>query len=185
MTGVSIALISGTLLLILLLLFARKGGIAVRGLPVRSYVPPDDDEAALETCPPEFVPKIFSQEDSEFVSKLESPHLGQLFRKERKQVALLWVRQTSAGIRRIMREHAEVARRSSDLEFRTELKVFLQYSELTLVCGILLAAIQLAGPVQVRGLALHASRLSRSIADAQEAFKAAAAGREMPGLGAS
>jgi hypothetical protein len=116
---------------------------------------------------------------------MESPHLGKLFHQERKDVAQLWVWQTFTGIRRIMREHAEAARRSADLEFTIELRLLLQYSGLLFICGLLFVLIQFAGPVWLRGLALHADRLSQHIADAQEAFNAATDGRDMRSMGTS
>jgi hypothetical protein len=50
-------------------------------------------------------------------------------------------------IRKIMHEHAREARQSKNLEFSTEINIFAQFLMLMGVCGILLAAIQLAGPL--------------------------------------
>jgi hypothetical protein len=183
--GLSSALIIGGLLLLLLLLLGTRGISAARGLSARSDLPLCDDAGDFAPCPQEFVPKIFSRTDWEFVSQTKSPKLAKLFRRERKAVALLWVRQTSAAIQRVMKEHAVAVRGSHDLEFTTEVKLVLQYGELMLLCGALFLAIQSAGPLWLRGLALYADSVSRSIADVQQAFAAAATPREIHTLGPS
>jgi hypothetical protein len=179
------ALMVGGVLLILLLLLGTRGVSAARGLSSKSDLPLLDDAAEVAPCPSEFVLKIFSPADWQFVSETKSPNIEKLFRSERKAVALLWVRQTSAAIQRIMREHAEAARGSHDLEFTTEVKLVLLYGELMLLCGALFLAIQSAGPLWVRGVALYADSLSQSIVEVQQAFAAAAAGREVRSIGAS
>jgi hypothetical protein len=183
MIGLTSALMIGGLLLLLLLLLAARGISAARGLAVRSDLPLCDDAADFATCPQEFVPRIFSRVDWEFVSQTKSPKLAKLFRRERKAVALLWVRQTSATIQRVMKEHAIAVRGSHDLEFTAEIKLALRYAELMLLCGALFLAIQSAGPLWLSGLALYADSLSRSITEAQQAFAAAATPREIRTLG--
>jgi hypothetical protein len=183
MIGLSSPLLIGGLLVVLLLLLGTRGISAARGLSGRSDLPLCDDAADLAPCPQEFVSKIFSRADWEFVSQTKSPKLAKLFRRERKAVALLWVRQTSAAIQRVMREHKAASRGSHDLEFTTEVKLVLQYGELMLLCGALFLAIQSAGPLWLRGLALYADSLSRSIADVQRALAAAATPREIHRMG--
>jgi hypothetical protein len=185
MIGVPGALMIALLLFLFLLLLATRGMSSARELSSRLDVPLHDDPAELAPCPPEFVPKIFSRDDWEFVSAAKSPHLERLFRRERKAVALLWVQQTSRAIQLVMREHAAAARQSDDLEFTTEAQLFLQYVQLMFVCGILFAVIQSTGPLWLRGLALHADSLSQRIAQAQLAFRGATAPRELHELGPS
>jgi hypothetical protein len=177
------AFVVGGLLLFLLLLLGTRGVSAARGWSSKSDLPLHDDPAEVAPCPPEFVFKIFSRADWEFASATKSPKIEKLFRRERKAVALLWVRQTSAAIQRVMREHAEAARGSGDLEFTTEVKLVLQYGELMLLCGVLFLAIQSAGPLWVRGVALYADSLSRRIAEVQQAFAGAATPREIHTMG--
>jgi hypothetical protein len=185
MIGVPSALLIGFVLLTLLLFVATRGISAARELSSRSDVPCSEDGAELALCPPEFVSRIFSSDDAKFVSATNSPELRKLFSRERKMVALLWVQQTSAAIQRIMREHLQLARQSEDLEFATELKLIGLYVELMLVCGMLFVAIQSAGPLWLRGLAIYADAHSQRLAQVQQSFKAAAAPRELHGAGAS
>jgi hypothetical protein len=183
--GLSSALMIGGLLLLLLLLLGTRGISAARGLSSRSDLPLCDDAADLAPCPQEFVPKIFSRADWEFVSQTKSPKLEKLFRSERKAVALLWVRQTSAAIQRVMREHKDAARESRDLEFTTEVKLVLLYGELMLLCGVLFLAIQSAGPLWIRDVALYADSLSQRFAEVQQGFADAASPREIRTMGPS
>jgi hypothetical protein len=181
----AIPLAAGAALLFVLLLLAAQGVLAARGFSSRSEVPFHEDGFDLPPCPTEFVSKIFSRSDWEFVAGTDSPKLQQLFREERKAVALLWVRQTSAFIQKVMREHKEAARASSDLQIATETKLLFLYSQLMLVCGALLLAIQVAGPLWLRGVAVYADSLSRRIAGLQDSLTAATAGSAVHTAGPS
>jgi len=172
MMGVSIAFVISMLLLYLLGVW-RRATVTARELPPGGGLLPDSAQFALESCPAEYVSKIFSRDDWKFVAAMKSPALERFFRAERKSLALLWVQQTSADIQKIMRQHAEVSRRSEDLDFATEMKLFSRYAELRMICGILVLSIELAGPLWLRGLALHASKLSQRIEQAQETLDAA------------
>ena len=173
MIGVPAALTIALLLFLFLLLLATRGISSARELSSRLDVQLHDDPADLAPCPPEFVPRIFSSEDWEFISAAKSPYLQELFRRERKAVALLWVQQTSRVIHRIMREHAAAARQSDNLEFTTEVQLFLQYVQLMFVCATLFSVIQATGPLRLRGLAIYADLVSQRIAQTQVAFRSA------------
>lgn len=124
-------------------------------------------------CPTEFVERIFSDEDRDYIAGLKSAQLTQQFNQERTALALLWVTETAAGIHRILREHRESARRSPDLHSITEIRLGLQYCGLMLICGTLLVLIRLAGPFWLRSLASYAHRLSEEIAEGRRALRAA------------
>jgi hypothetical protein len=156
---------AGGLLVLLLLLGLREGNRS-RRQGSQPDMPPIDGIEDLSPCPPEFVSKVFSDRDREFISSMGSTQLDSLLLRERKHVALLWVGQTSAVIRRVMRAHAAVARTSQDLEFATELKIVAEFAQLMLICGFLFVVIQLAGPFWLRGLALYADRLCQRMAQA-------------------
>jgi hypothetical protein len=166
------SLVIGIGLLAMLVTFVMKGMLTARVLE-REPEEILEGTGNFEACPPEVVESIFSERDEQFVRRFESRALRAYFETERRTVALLWVRQTASGIRRIMREHAAAARRSADLQFVTEVRLFLQYSGLMLICGVLLLLIPVAGPLWVRGLAGYAQRLSQGIAETQQAFEAA------------
>jgi hypothetical protein len=183
--GIPTALLLGVVLVLFLILLAIRGNVAERESSLGSGVPRLDDENSLDLCPPQFVARIFSSEDWEFVAATQSPQLEKLLSSERKLVALAWVQQTSSAIRGIMREHTRAARQSHDLHFATEAKLVLLYARLMLLCGILFLAIQSAGPQRVRGLAVYADALSQRLAQAQQNLNIVTAGRELHGANPS
>jgi hypothetical protein len=164
------SLIVGAVLLLALLAVAAKGWLASRDTP---KLPGSDHETGQEGCPAEFVRNIFSPVDWRYVRGMKSKDIEKLFRKERRMVALVWVRQTSSAIRHIMREHAAAARQSSNLEPATELRIFLQFAALLTACGAIRVGIDLAGPMRIGGMARYAQNLVQQIAEAQQAVELA------------
>jgi hypothetical protein len=165
------SLIAGVVLLLLLMGLAIKGWLAARRLQETALETGEADVA--QPCPEVFVSRVFFRGDWEFVHGLRSDDIKRLFKRERKKVALVWVRQISAMIKKTMREHADAARQSKNLEFSTEIKIFGQFLTLMAVCGILSIAIQTAGPLSFAGLARFAQSLSLRIVKVQESFQPA------------
>jgi hypothetical protein len=182
--GTSSALTGAVVLLVLILVWIRAESTS-RRLPstLDGWLPDQGD--AVEVCPPEFVSQIFSGQDLAFISRLESPDLKRHFLRERNAVAVLWVQQTTAAIRRIMRRHLEASRLSEDIEFAMEARIFLQYAQLRLICGVLFLLIGLAGPQRLRGMALRADKLTQRIGDVLREFECGARTGEMDGARSS
>jgi hypothetical protein len=141
-----------------------------------------DDPDEWAACPREIVSAIFSDADHEYVSQFDSPPLRAAFLRERKSVARAWVRATAGSIHRIMREHAQIARRSSDLEISAELGLFLRYISLQAACIFLQLSIGLVGPARVRYLSDYVYALSARLSYAHWALKDAMESRELQGL---
>lgn len=182
MIGTGSALIAAAVLLLLLWIWVRADATSRElRLGLDERLPGGGENA--EACPPEFVSRIFSGDDLAFVWRLDSPELKRQFRRERQAVALLWVQQTSAAIRRIMRGHLEASRASQDLEFAVEVRVFLRYAQLRVICGALFLLVGLAGPQRLRGMALYTHRLTQSIGGVLREFEAGARSREISGAG--
>jgi hypothetical protein len=160
----------GVLLIVLLLAVGVKGWLASRD---SADLLAGDDEIGPEGCPPVFVGRIFSPLDWRYVHGMKSPDIEKLFRKERRTVALVWVQQTSLAIRRVMREHAAIARQSSNLEPATELKIFMQFAALLVTCRAIRLGIDLAGPMRIGRLARYAHSLAQQVAQAEQAFELA------------
>lgn len=171
------SLIVGVVLLLVLLAIAVRGWLAARD---SADLLGSDDEVGKEGCPSEFVGRIFSPVDWRYVHEMKSPDIEKLFRKERRTVALVWVRQVSFAIRRIMREHAAIARQSSNLRAATELKIFVQFTALMVTCGAIRVGIDLAGPMRIGGLARYAHSLAQQVARAEQTFELAMQQRARP-----
>ena len=184
MIGTPSALIGAAVLLILILVWIR-GQSASRHLPavMDEWLTGQDD--ITDACPPEFVSQIFSSWDFEFISQMESVDLKRLFLRERNALALLWVQQTAAAIRRIMRRHLEASRLSADIEFETEAWILLQYAQLRLICGALFLLIGLAGLQRLHWMALRADKLTQRISNVLREFESGARSREMDGMQSS
>jgi len=165
------SLIAGVVLRLRLMGRATKGWLAARRLGEPALETGEADVA--QPCPDVFVSRVFSRGDWEFVHGLGTDDIQRLFKRERKNVALVWVRQISAMIKKAMREHAGVARQSKNLEFSTEIRIFAQFLTLMAVCGILSIAIQTAGPLSLAGLAHFVQRLSLRIVKVQGSFQPA------------
>jgi hypothetical protein len=161
----------GILLLLLLIAVVVRGWLASRDTTeLRGH----EDATGQEGCPAEVASYIFSPADWRYVREMKAPEIERLFCKERRIVALVWVTQTSSAIRNIMREHAAVARQSSNLNPATELKIFLQFAALLTTCGAIRLGIDLAGPTRLGGIAGYAQKLFQQIAQAEQAFLLAA-----------
>lgn len=173
------SLIAGVVLLLLLLAAGAKGRLTSRQWD--EVTPGGDDEGATEGCPEEFLSRIFLRGDWEFVRKLGAGGIERLFQQERKRVALIWVRQTSAMVKRVMRAHTQAARASANLEFSTEIRILGNFVTLMSVCGILATAIQLGGPLWLNGLAHFAHRLLQQLAKLQESMQAGVLARSESG----
>ena len=165
-----LGLIAGVLLVVILMAVATKGWMGSRQLPDVAFGPSEGEPA--EPCPKEFVSRVFSRGDWEFVHGLKSHGMERLFEQERKKIALIWVRQTSALIRKAVREHADAARQSKSLDFLRELNILAQFLILILSCWIMSMAIHAAGPLRLGGLADFAQRLSQQVGRLQGSLEA-------------
>ena len=173
MIGMWGALAGAVVLLLVLLVWVRAEASSKDS---RSDWGASDQEQgeSVEACSLEIVSRIFSANDSKFISGLESPGLENLFRRERTAVALHWVQETSVFIGKTMRRHLEASRRSADLEIATEARIFLQYARLRLYCGILFVLIGLLGPQRLAGTARYAERFVQHIGEGLVEFQLAA-----------
>jgi hypothetical protein len=183
MISTTVALVAAAALVLLLVAWIRADK-ALRDLPFGSEEWSSDleDGAELETCPPEFVSQIFSRGDLAYVGRLDSPKLERQFHHERNGVALLWVRQTAAAVQRIMRRHVEASRRSRDIKFMTEARIFLQYAQLRAACGLMFVGIGLAGAPKVRAVALYADNLNQRIGQVARELDAGLSAQEIKGV---
>lgn len=182
MIGTTGALFAAAALVLLLIAWIRAD-MALRDLPFDSeeWACGLEEDADLNAWRAEFVTQIFSTEDLAYVRQQNSGELERQFRHERNGVALLWVQQTSAAVQRIMRRHVEASRRSRDIELLTEGRIFLQYAQLRAACALMFVGIGLAGAQEVRGIALHADRLTQRIGQVAGEFDAGLRTREMKG----
>lgn len=166
----------GCLLLIVLFLFLRFSSAS----PTTTKGTADAHESlnALqsELLPDWFVGRLFSEEDWKFAHG-QAADTGFLFERERKTVALSWLKQTQEHVARLMDFHLRAARQRSDLKPSAEIKVTLEYMRFQLLCKLLSGMIRMAGPMRVRNVAGHAVNIAlhlgtiseRALADLDDA----------------
>ena len=132
----------GILLFILLWLGRRRlessGGV------------PDESEYFVQAPPRALFGRCLSDEDMVFVASLGSTAVSQLLVRERRRLALEWLRRARREAARLFGLHARAARHAPDLRPAAELKLMVQFGSFLLVYGILMGSVRLYGPVQAQ-----------------------------------
>lgn len=94
--------------------------------------------------------RIFSSEDWRLV-KAEAPRqVARWFDRERKALAIEWLRHVRMSVRDIVREHRRAARRSQALKPAEELELAFQYWTFEVLGEFLYWLIYLRGPTELR-----------------------------------
>jgi hypothetical protein len=174
---VTASLLAAALLLLILFLVWKSTCLPEDESPLDA-----DDADEWADCPREVVSSIFGRDDWEYISNFDSPQLRAAFLRERKSVARAWVRATAGSIHRIMREHAQIARHSSDLQISDELGLYLRYLSLQAACVGLQLSIGVVGPARVRYLSDYVYAVSARLSYAHWALKDAMESTELQGI---
>jgi hypothetical protein len=168
MSGAIPFLTVGSLLLIVLFLFLRRSVT----LPGKIKDLSDAHEAlnALqsELLPDWFVDRLFSEEDWKFAHRHAQSHIPSIFDRERKTVALSWLKQTQEHVARLMDFHLRMARRRPDLKPSVEVKLTFEYAQFQLLCKLLAGMIRMVGPIRVRSLAGYAASAATHLGKVSE-----------------
>jgi len=114
-------------------------------------------------CPPEVLERIFQREDSDFIARQHSRGAQELFCRERKRLAYLWLRQIRHEIAHVRRFHTEIARKSTDLNPGMEIKIAVDCMLVSGMCRLMAGAIYFLGPIHTRGMARYTSDLSAQL----------------------
>lgn len=121
------------------------------------------DRTLLDQC--------LSAEDLAFISSFASRHLLWLFVRERRRLAIAWLRQTRREAQRLLQVHVRSVRYAADLRPGAEVKLFLAAGLFLVVYGIMLSIVFWYGPLRTRrfvqslqGLAGVLSNLGERIA---------------------
>ncbi|MFY9753931.1 MAG: hypothetical protein WAJ92_14910 [Candidatus Acidiferrales bacterium] len=146
----------------------------LRGHPAGSARPGDSALAvvearnALETLQdsllaPELISRIFAKEDCDFVTEAAPGQIREMFLRERRRIALLWIVRVRRQIASLLRLHRSEARFHAQLNFAKEVALLADFGVLLLSCRTLQLSIFLRGPYGARPLAgktvLAAARL--------------------------
>ncbi len=120
---------------------------------------------ALDACLLEglTIKKIMSAEDLAFIRTSGTPHVQRFFKRERKKLAIQWLRRTQTQVAQLMDLHLRLAGCTSAPDPEFELELSLQYLAFLLVTNAVLAVTWAAGPFE-------ASRLMRLVVEASGHF---------------
>jgi len=125
----------------------------------QSFVISDEPLSDL-TLPSEFTSRIFGATDAEFVAKQGTRQLRRRFAKQRKDIALAWLRCARADAAALMRVHRAAVRTSRHLEPLVELRLAWTYWAYLIYCDFLAILVRLHGPVNLQRLANYADSRS-------------------------
>jgi hypothetical protein len=96
--------------------------------------------------PAHLVERIFGTQDLEYVTSLKSKDLQHLFLRERKWMALAWVRQVRTQILSLKEFHTSRSRMFAGMSRTTELSVALDFARIQIECRLLQLLVRWRGP---------------------------------------
>jgi hypothetical protein len=94
--------------------------------------------------------RCLSSEDLEFVTERKSSQLLHLFVRERRRLAVGWLRQIRREASRLYRLHVRSVRYAADLRPAAEAKLLLAVILFSVVYGAMLLAVELYGPFRTK-----------------------------------
>lgn len=105
------------------------------------------DTAIVETAA---VDRIFSREDIEFISRSSTPKVQRVFLKERKALAMQWLRKTQRQVAHFMDLHLRLGGYTQEPTAKFELRLAGKYVAFIIVSYLLLVLLWLRGPFKTR-----------------------------------
>jgi hypothetical protein len=130
-----------------LLLQSAKGVRKKREVTVLDYTTAraEVDEVLIETAA---IQRIFAQDDLRFVTETCPAEVHQLFRDERRELAVLWVRRSQKQLAHLMDLHLKLASYTHRPCPQLELRVATRYWAFLVVSHFLLVLLWLRGPFE-------------------------------------
>ena len=110
----------------------------------------DSSEYRVRLPPRALLDRFLSAEDLEYAASLNSPAVLRLVVRERRRLAMAWLRQTRREAGRLFRLHIRTVRQAEDLRPVAEVKLVFAAGAFLVVCAVMMAAVELYGPLQTR-----------------------------------
>jgi hypothetical protein len=123
----------------------------------------DAQEFKRDSLTAELSARIFSAEDSEFVSSETCASAARAFQRERTTLALEWLRAVRTQVNCLFRSHLQAARQNPDLKPAAELRLGMHFLTFQLTTGILYIVIRVRGPLPAARLVLLSLLLSEKM----------------------
>jgi len=172
----------GVLLLVFLAFLAWRGraeGAAVALVEARQAVA----TLQMELLPPSLVRRIFAREDLRFVRSHGTPEIEELFLKERKRIAILWLDRLTTEIQLLRRLHLGAARFYARLSVKAELSLAWDFAVLLLGCRLLRIAFAMGGPYAAPRMVETVAETATRICEVSREALAFLSRPDMPKLG--
>lgn len=145
-------LLAGVLLVGTLFALVRRGRRAEGGAQALVDARHALNVLQLDLLPSELVGRIFATRDSEYIRAETPSRIQEMFQRERKRIALSWVRQVRGQILSLRRFHLGAARSYAQLSLRTEMGLAVDFAALLFACRILQVMLYVRGPYAVPGM---------------------------------
>lgn len=130
------------------------------------------DRTLLDRC--------LSAEDLTFICSFESRYLLRLFVRERRRLAIAWLRQTRREAQRLLQLHVRSVRYAADLRPGEEVKLFLAAGLFLVVYGMMLGIVFWYGPLRTRRFLQSLQRLAGVLSQLGERLAAGHASGVLP-----
>jgi len=111
---------------------------------------PGDPEYRLRLPRAEIIRRCFSANDLAFAAKLRSPAILRLLLRERRRLALEWLRLTRRIATRLFRLHVHSVRHAADLRPSAEAKLAAQVCVFLMACQLMSVMVRLYGPFRTQ-----------------------------------
>lgn len=100
--------------------------------------------------PVELVERVFARDDMDFVMSNSGKRVQELFRHERKKIALSWVAELRSQILNLKEFHSGQSRLYAGLDLRNEMALALNFASLLVLCRVLQCVFYIRGPYAAR-----------------------------------
>jgi hypothetical protein len=138
MTGLLVFIGASAALIIMLLLVVKRpaaGEEAPAGAP---------DRAIME--------RILAPEDAAYIASLRLPRVRRLFLRERRRLAVAWLRAIRAEATRLFGAHTRAVRQTHDLRPMTEVRVACSFALFMLNYAVIAGLVQWYGPFRTSAI---------------------------------
>jgi hypothetical protein len=158
--------------------------LAARGTSGESPAIPDDHAPRPSSFPRDtaapLLSRIFSASDLQYVQLQNNPHVLQLFRQERKRVALLFLSDLRLRTHEIKSLHTRAALTASAPSPGAEVRIAFGYFSVLFFAALLSMLVQCFGISAIRFLAAPAAALARQLSSLAKISQSVGAVAEDP-----
>jgi hypothetical protein len=160
-SGLIPVVLLGTLILIfsgrLLVQWSRRSHTQLVTIEDYSQARAALDSVFVETAA---IKRIFAKEDEEFMSRTGPPDVQRFFLKERKGLAIQWLRMTQKQVAHLMDLHLKLASYTYEPSPKFEFNLTVNYLSFILVSNVVLVFLWMRGPFEAVRIVAYTLRVA-------------------------